>query len=524
MDVRMPDGTVIKNVPEGITRSELERRYKGEPKVAADPGHWGAFSQHARGTFDNAAAGIKQKAREYFGDNAVGAVDRLGTSLGMADGSKLDDQQVRAQEKARLGKISEQYPVISAFGAAAPLVAAVPAVGSLTAAAGLSAVPGLISYGSDDERLESGMWGAAGGFAGAGAGKLLGRALNPIRTPITQSRKAATEAAERLGVDLRASEKTGSRALGWAEGSLNDLPFSGGMAQSKEAARNVALSRAAARSIGQQADEITPDVLAAARRDTGAVYQSLVNNNRQIVLDGTFRSEVNAIKQSKVMKALQDQDVSGIVAPFQNMPKGTIKVTGEWFQQNKTALDNAIRGAYTRGEPGKAIALEKFEDALEAAAARSMTATERAAFKTGQKQWANLRMLETGQVVEAGKVLPGRLNQAMHTRYGAAMKEGKISGELADIAKLGETFKPLPQSGTAPRAAYSAVASGAGLLDPTSAALMFGAPPALQKFMQSKGGQHYLTKGVAKVSPEAERLLMQSSYGLFGLPFLGSSQ
>lgn len=32
MDVRMPDGTIIRNVPEGITRSELQRRLEGRPR------------------------------------------------------------------------------------------------------------------------------------------------------------------------------------------------------------------------------------------------------------------------------------------------------------------------------------------------------------------------------------------------------------------------------------------------------------------------------------------------------------
>jgi hypothetical protein len=521
MDVRMPDGTVVKNVPEGITQTELLRRYQAG-KVA-DPGAFGAAKMQARGVFDEAAAGLQQKVREYLGDDVVGAVDKLGARFGMADGSKLDDPATRAAAKAELDAVAEQRPIASMAGKIAPLVASVPAVGSIAGAALLSSLPGLISYGTDDERLERGFWGGVGGGGGAAAGQLLGRAINPIRAHVSQSRQAAIDAAERVGVKLRASEKTGSTALGYAESSLSKLPFSSGIAQRGEVARNAALSKAAAKSIGQQADEITPQVLAAARQDTSAAYNALIGS-RVVELDKTFRHEVGGIIQSKVMKSLQDQDVTDIVAPFQNMPKGTIKVTGEWFQQNKTALDNMIRGAYTSGQPGKAMALEKFEDALEGAVSRSMTAPERAAFKTAQKQWANLRMLETGSVVEGGKVLPGRLNAAMANRYKTAHKEGKLSGELADIAKMGEVFKPLPDSGTAARAAYSGLGMGAGFLEPSSAALMFGAPPLLQKAMQSKAGQHYLTKGLAPISPLADRLLMQGGYGLLGLPYLATNQ
>jgi hypothetical protein len=68
----------------------------------------------------------------------------------------------------------------------------------------------------------------------------------------------------------------------------------------------------------------------------------------------------------------------------------------------------------------------------------------------------------------------------MRARYKDAFKEGKIKGDLADVARIGESFKPLPQSGTTPRAFYSGLAGGALFADPmTSAAIMAG-PPAAQ--------------------------------------------
>lgn len=408
-------------------------------------------------------------------------------------------------------------PVATLVGEVAPMLAA-PALG--TGVAGMAAgaaIPGLMEYGTGAERLQRGAMGAVGGAVGAGAGNLAARLLRPNTAPVSRSMQAAQEAADRLGVNLRASEKTGSRTLGWVEGALNDLPVSGGMAQKGEAARKAAINSAAARALGQQGDEITPQLLAAARQDTSNAYTALIGT-REIVLDPTFRAQVQSVAQSKVMKALQDQDVTAIVGPFQNLPKGTIKVTGEWFQANKTALDNAIRGAYTANQPGKARALEKFERALEGAAERSMTAPERAAFKTAQKQWSSLRMLETGAVVEGGNVMPGRLNAAMQQRYKNAMKEGKITGELADIAKLGEVFKPLPQSGTTPRAVYSGMIGGGALFEPMTAASLLGAPALAQGALQSKAGQKYLTKGLLSLTEEQERMLKLIGAGLLSAP------
>ena len=515
-DITSPDGRKFRiTAPEGATQDEvLAYAQSNMPAPTApkpeveDPGAIMSTVIAAGRTGDKLWEGAKQ----------------LGLSLPAAlghEGSQKRLGEMAAQQKAAdevYAPLAKKHPVATFVGEALPLVA-MPMLGggTVTGMAAGAALPGLVSYGSTEDRMKAGGMGAGGGALGAVVGKAIGAAAQPIRNAPTQSQQAAQAAAERLGVQLRPGEQTGSRALRWAESALNDLPFSGGMAQKAEQARTAAINRGAAKSIGQNATELTEDVLANARTQIGGTFDNLLAN-RKITLDNSFRNEVQAIGGSKVMKALRNEEVDAILGPFKNLPQGKVKVTGDWFQQNKTALDSAIRSSYLAGENGKARALEQFEKALERAAIRSMSADEAAAFKAAQKQWASLRLLETGKVVEGGNVLPGRLDSALTTRYGAAYKEGKIKGDLADIGKLAQVYKPLPQSGTAPRAVYSGMAGGALFAEPMTAASMMAGPPLAQKFLQINAGKNYLTRGLADITPEIERRLMLTGGGLLGVP------
>lgn len=378
-----------------------------------------------------------------------------------------------------------------------------------------------MEQGPVSERLVKGATAYLGNKVGEKIGQGIGRVAQPTRAgELSAAQQAGNEAADRLGVKLTAGEATGNRGLKWAEASSADLPGGIGIATKRFDANRRALNQGALRQLGEAGDEVTPDVLAMARTRIGGEYDRILNPAK-IELDNSFRAEVKNITGSKVMKELRDEGTEELLGRFQNMPQGKISVSGEWFQQNKTALDSAIRSAYTNGQAGKAKALERFEDALDRAAMRSLGADEKAAYKTAQRQWATLRALESGKVVEGGSVMPGRLDTYLGNRYGAAYKEGKIKGELADVASLANILRPPPQSGTAPRAIYSGLLGGAAFAEPITAASMFAAPAALQAI--SPAMRRYMERGMMEITPEMERYLMLGGgkAGLMGA--LGSS-
>lgn len=384
----------------------------------------------------------------------------------------------------------------------------------------LAPVTAAMEYGTPAERALQGGAAFLGNKVGEKVGQVFGRAVHPVRPgELSKTQTLANEAADRLGVKLSAGEATGNKTLKWAESTTADLPLAAGMATKRTTANQRAMNAAALRQLGEKGDEVTEDALAAARSRISGEY-SRVLEPAKIELDSSFRAEVKSITGSKVMKELRDESTDKILDQFRNMPEGKIKVSGEWFQQNKTALDAQIRAAYNNGEPGKAMALEGFEKALDRAAMRSMSAEDRAAYKQAGRQWATLRTLETGKVVENGNVMPGRLDQAMTTRYKGAYKEGRLKGDLPDVARLAGTLRPPPNSGTLPRSYYAGGIGGAALFEPVTAGMMLGGPAAIQGLTTSPLMRSYMMgdRGLLNVTPEKEALLklLGGKAGLLG--------
>jgi hypothetical protein len=409
-------------------------------------------------------------------------------------------EQERAESRPAMKDLESVHPGSTALGDATVFMASPNKLAPLVAAA---------EYGSPLERATKGGVAFAGNRLGEMAGKALGRVAQPTRPgELSQTQALANEAADRLGVKLSAGESSGNRALKYAESATADLPIAAGMATRRSTGNTKAMNTAALRQLGQEGDEITEAVLSKARNDIGGEYDRILNPAR-IELDTSFRAEVKNITGSKVMKELKDESIEGMLEQFRSMPKGKITVSGEWFQQNKTALDTAIRGAYNNGQAGKAMALERFEKAMDRAAMRSLSTEDRAAYKTAGRQWSTLRALETGKVVENGNVMPGRLDQYLTTRYKGAYKEGRLKGELPDIARLANSLRPPPNSGSVPRAFYTGGIGGAAMAEPLTALTMLAGPASVQALTTSPAMRKYMEKGLLNVTPEMEKWLMR---------------
>lgn len=525
MDVRLPDGTILRNVPEGTTRAQIMAKLGQspveQPTEPAKPNAaamnpevstpFGTIKGEASNGFNPAAYLIQiGDALDSMQKGAVqaqfGVGDWIKQKLGGAPNPMLQAiAQERAEAKKPMQDLQEVHPGSTMLG-----------TGTLFAVAPNKLAPALaaLEHGSVGDRALGAGVAFAGNKIGEKAGQALGRVLQPTRQgELSATQVAANEAADRLGVKLSSGEATGNRALRWAESATADLPIASGIATTRRTANQKAMNSATLRQLGQQGDEITEGVLAKARQDISGTYDRVLAPAK-IELDTPFRAEVKAITGSKVMKELRDEQTDALIGKFQDMPQGKISVSGEWFQQNKTALDTQIKAAYNNSQPAKAMALERFEEALDRAAMRSLKPDDRAAYKAAGKQWATLRALESGKVVEGGNVMPGRLNSYLENRYKGAFKEGKIKGDVADVARMGGVLRDPPNSGTAARHMYTGGAIGAGMFEPTTALTMLAGPSALQ--WASPHMANYMQRGLMNVTPEIERALMLSG-GKLGL-------
>lgn len=169
MNVRLPDGTVIENVPDGTTRAELVARLQRNgyevpkewaqapaPKLAPEdtPGVGETLLIGAGRTFDRVGKGMQQL---YYG--ATGNADAQAKLKAAAE---ADDAQYSKLREARpwATGIGESLPTLALPGGGSASL-----LGNAGRMALAGAAPGLLEYGSAGERLQRGTIGAAAGAA-----------------------------------------------------------------------------------------------------------------------------------------------------------------------------------------------------------------------------------------------------------------------------------------------------------------------------------------------------------------------
>lgn len=507
MDVRMPDGTIIRNVPAGTTQADLESRLaayrapKAKAPTAADEyGPLQAGVVAAGRTLDRLGKGVKQMA--------------LNVPAAMGHKASADELSRMAAEEAENTRLFQQLeqrrPVATTLGGAAPFLVA-PAMGAGVAgmAAG-GAIPGLVEYGTPEERLTRGGMGAAGGFAGGLLGATFGKLLKPTKGVPDRAVADAVEAAERIGYKVPAGQQTGSKALQMVEQQLAKNPVSSGRAQVFNEANQQAINRAAARAQGETANKLTDDVLEAARNRVGQAFDDISARNT-VTVSGQelFDNLVRLEQQQLALGKFAQPKVSALVDKGLDLAaKGA--VNGKTYQTIRSELGKQAQSAYANKNSTLGDALKSIQRTLDDAADASISAADREAWKTARSQWQAIKLVNTANgIVEGGNVSAAKLATKVD-------KAGRVNAqELRDIAKVGETFKPLADSGTASNLLTQALISGgAGLAGPGALAATLIGPSVLSKAMFSDAGRKYLTQGLLDLTPEQIRLLKLVPAGL----------
>jgi hypothetical protein len=531
MNVRMPDGTIVTNVPDGTSQDELTsmlyERKRGAAvqqgkRDLADSQSFGDAALIGAGKFgDSAWAGLKQIGTGLVGAAANALPDstikRSLEDYATAQAGAIDqDQQDKLREYAVL---ADRRPFATGLGEGAAMMA-VPGASAVRGAKGAEmlmqagaagAVPGLIGYGTMEEKGGAGLAGAAGGVLGGALGAGIGRAIQPFRPAMNEVRTAAMDAAERFGLKLTPAEITGNRALKWAQAAIDDLPFASGMGTARRAENAAALNRAALADVGEVGTQITDKTLAGAKTRLGGEFENAFKAERVQLTDDTV---------GKLAQINQDA--------LRFLPDEKAKVVTNRIEQilGKIERDDAIPGlAYqkwrveVKSKDGDTNHyLQQVRSAIDEAASNSLSEGKMEAFKNANRQYAALKTLLQGNVVnrETGNVMPKQLDSALASRYGDAYKTGQLTGNLPDVAKAGMLLREMPNSGTAPRMAYSGGMGGGGLgvatglIDPLTLGAAAATPALAQMAMNNPLARRYTSKGLFAVTPEMERWLIRA--------------
>jgi hypothetical protein len=434
------------------------------------------------------------------------------------DAAAQDMQAQHAQAAKHYGALQDKYPIVTSVGASVPTMAAMLATGgsaSLPMALGKAALSSGLTeaakYGTDQERFNRGIVGAAEGAAGTGIGYGLGRLITPRGLTGQAPSQEALDAVKRLGIELTPGQRTGDIPLRKLEQMLAQRTGSAGQFSDLAAANQAALNRGAASAMGETADAITPDIFAAARTRIGGDFQRLTKGT-DVKLGNDFLNALVDVEaqHATLLPSLQSPKVLNIIDDALAVAaKG--KISGEAYQSTRSSLTKAAKDAFNQGNSAYGQALKGVATALDDAAGQSLTLTEKAAWDQARKQWKALRILETGNVVQdanvSAQLLKGQVKKADPVLY----REGKTSGPLTDIARYAEGVKTLADSGTPAGMQAMQMGSPMGMFQ-----TLMGTPFrwTMAKGMLSKPGTDWLANGV--LTDEARKRLMQAG-GLLGV-------
>lgn len=487
--------------PEGATRDQViakikERLGSKPPTNLSDP---------------YTATAQKQSALENLLAGAGGAIH--GMYLGGKQMlGKATPQELADHAAAMKGLRSTTSGSIGEFGGnvAAGAVPAILAPGLAATYAGSAAIGGLQGAlqptSEDQSRLQNIGLGAAGGAAGNAIGRGISNLIQPIPRLPNASKNLAEEAANRIGMPLTAGDKTGSIGMQQVEDLLSRTPGSAGAMRRIYDLKQKAINMAAAKSIGESADNISEPVFAAAKARLGDEFNKL-SANAQVMIGDDFMQALAKIKSGNdQLGAFRNTNIDTLIDQGLELAKQG-KLEGKAYQTLRSKLSDRASDAFKSSNSELGQAIKTVRDALDTSARNGMDDATKNAWDTVRRQYANLKVLEKGNVINAGDVNPNLLKGALSRTNPAMYKSGKMQGELADIAKIAENYKiPTQGSQTYERGTMANMLFG----NPLTGLPLMGGSRAMQMALMNRPMQSYIANGLTNLPPSVRNMLMLS--------------
>lgn len=571
-DVRMPDGTIIRNVPPGTTRAQLMDRLNRAKNAPDRNGAVGYFDTALRGANDMLTFGMGDKIAAAA--NAVLPVDKITNpniksvwetgSLGDAFRNNLHEEQRIANEDSHdrpwirgggqvVGAVMGPVPGrnLIAKGAANIAKSAIKkgvanAAVARTAAgaariAGEGAVQGgLHGLGEGDstsimDRLSEGarqaVQGGLGSLIGAGVVRGAANMVSPVIKP------AIAKLAD-MGVIMTPGQRAGARSLtNWIENVGESVPLLGvairdakrrGLEQFNLGTINHALQPIGAKlpksaDAGRHAVEAAQELISNHYDDALGKIRAPVDDLFQTSLAATAKNAMSLPpEQAQAFNFILQNKIAPLVNGKHALDGRSLQDVSRTLQSLAADADKTPVTGQLLGDQLRAVR----QHFLDLAGRHSPQGTQ--AFLKANQAEANMHRVYDAATAakDNGIFTPQQLATAAAKRGYGTTKKSAAAGlaRMQDIADAAKSVLPntVPNSGTAERAAAIATLGGIGTgtfaVNPALATLAAPATPYLPGIDAMI--QKFALRGQGKAAKAAAKEIRDRAYigGIFGAP------
>jgi hypothetical protein len=488
-------------------------RFAEQPEQPAGP--WARYASaepKVETPADSVGAGEAALIAAGRGTDKIVQGVRQAYNWATGDESALAQMKADEAEKDRLfAPLAKARPVTTTIGQMAPNLAAGTLTGgaSLLAGAAGAAIPSALSYGTPMERLSRAGVDALGGAGGVVLGRTVARVLKPSGVGTQAVPDTVTDAASRLGYKPTPAQLTQNPAMAGFENYLARSPGSSGRLQAVTQTNQTALNRAAAKAMGETADSLDEGVFAAAQNRIGGEFSRLGQVTKPDLQQGFLGALVKVDADNAARGSFANSKVDSLIDKGLDLAAQN-KLSGTAYKEVRTELSNQAQAAFKSGDATVGQAYKQIVAALDDAAKGSLSKADQKAWDTARQQWAAFKTLSKGNVAEAGNVSAARVASAVRAR-GPQLRTGAASGELADIARIGEAFKSVPNPTSGQLTQQMLYGNPI-----TGLPMMLGNKAAAAAYM-SPMGQRYFTRGLLDVGQAGQEALGRSG-ALLGVP------
>lgn len=261
----------------------------------------------------------------------------------------------------------------------------------------------------------------------------IAKAIIPRAQGVT---KQLAQRAQELNIPLRVDQIAPSRAMNTAQKISQEIPLSG--VDASEANQTLAWNKALAKTLGQDADNLSPEVIQQFRKDASTKFGDILTG-RNIAIDNSDVAKIKNISQI-APNSLGADSLSVVNSNIKQALRDikTGNMTGEKLANIRSYFLNNAADA----EGGAKKFIGKIVDRIDDIAAKNMPEEQVQALQTARKEWRNYRTIEP--LLEKsidGNINPVELlNRVKDSKYIKASQKKIGEDDLIDLARIGKQF------------------------------------------------------------------------------------